>query len=88
MMGWYGGGVGTGMWLFMGLFWLALLVLIVQVHSSAVSTLSCQRNVLTTGPLICTHAASRRETSSDAICSASFRLPVVVVIWIYSLIGI
>ena len=29
MMGWYGGGVGTGMWLFMGLFWLALLVLIV-----------------------------------------------------------
>ena len=29
MMGWYGGGVGTGMWLFMGLFWLALLLLIV-----------------------------------------------------------
>jgi putative membrane protein len=29
MMGWYGGGMGTGMWLFMGLFWLALVVLIV-----------------------------------------------------------
>jgi putative membrane protein len=29
MMGWYGGGMGSGMWLFMGLFWVALLALIV-----------------------------------------------------------
>ena len=29
MMGWYGGGMGTFMWLGMGLFWLILLGLIV-----------------------------------------------------------
>jgi putative membrane protein len=29
MMGWYGGGMGSGMWLFMGVFWVALLALIV-----------------------------------------------------------
>lgn len=29
MMGWYGGGMGIGSWLFMGAFWLALLALIV-----------------------------------------------------------
>jgi putative membrane protein len=29
MMGWYAGGMGTAAWLFMGTFWLALLVLIV-----------------------------------------------------------
>ena len=29
MMGWYGGGMGFGGWLFMGLFWVALLALIV-----------------------------------------------------------
>jgi putative membrane protein len=29
MMGWYGGGMGLGAWLFMGTFWVALLVLIV-----------------------------------------------------------
>jgi putative membrane protein len=29
MMGWYGGGMGAGAWLFMGLFWVALLALIV-----------------------------------------------------------
>jgi putative membrane protein len=29
MMHWYGGGMGTGAWLFMGLFWLALIALIV-----------------------------------------------------------
>jgi putative membrane protein len=29
MMGWYGTGMGLGGWLFMGLFWLALLALIV-----------------------------------------------------------
>jgi putative membrane protein len=29
MMGWYGGGMGIGAWLFMGLFWAALLALIV-----------------------------------------------------------
>jgi putative membrane protein len=28
MMGWYGGGMGLGAWLFMGTFWIALLVLI------------------------------------------------------------
>lgn len=29
MMGWYGGGMGIGAWMFMGTFWLALLALIV-----------------------------------------------------------
>jgi putative membrane protein len=29
MMGWYGPGMGWGAWFFMGLFWLALVVLIV-----------------------------------------------------------
>ena len=29
MMGWYGTGMGFGGWLFMGLFWVALLALIV-----------------------------------------------------------
>jgi putative membrane protein len=29
MMGWYGGGMGAGAWMFMGLFWLALLGLII-----------------------------------------------------------
>ena len=29
MMGWYGGGMGLGAWLFMGTFWVALLALIV-----------------------------------------------------------
>ena len=29
MMGWYGGGMGPGMWLFMGLFWLVLLGVII-----------------------------------------------------------
>jgi putative membrane protein len=29
MMGWYGGGMGLGAWLFMGTFWVLLLVLIV-----------------------------------------------------------
>jgi putative membrane protein len=29
MMGWYGGGMGLGAWLFMGAFWVLLLVLIV-----------------------------------------------------------
>jgi putative membrane protein len=29
MMGWYGPGMGAGAWLFMWLFWIALLVLIV-----------------------------------------------------------
>jgi putative membrane protein len=29
MMGWYGGGMGYGMWMFMGLFWLVLLGLII-----------------------------------------------------------
>jgi putative membrane protein len=29
MMGWYGGGMGAGMWMFMGVFWLALLALII-----------------------------------------------------------
>jgi putative membrane protein len=28
MMGWYGGGMGLAAWLFMGLFWVALLALI------------------------------------------------------------
>jgi putative membrane protein len=29
MMGWYGGGMGAGAWLVMGLFWVALFVVIV-----------------------------------------------------------
>jgi putative membrane protein len=29
MMNWYGGGMGAGAWLLMGLFWLALIALIV-----------------------------------------------------------
>lgn len=29
MMGWYGGGMGAGMWLVMGLFWIALIALII-----------------------------------------------------------
>lgn len=29
MMGWYGGGMGVGMWVVMGVFWVALIVLIV-----------------------------------------------------------
>ena len=29
MMGWYGGGMGYGAWMFMGLFWLALLGVII-----------------------------------------------------------
>ncbi len=29
MMGWYGGGMGPGMWVFMGLFWVALIALII-----------------------------------------------------------
>jgi putative membrane protein len=29
MMGWYGGGMGAGMWLLMGLFWVALLAFVV-----------------------------------------------------------
>ncbi len=29
MMGWYGGGMGYGAWMFMGLFWLVLLGLII-----------------------------------------------------------
>jgi putative membrane protein len=29
MMGWYGPGMGAGAWLFMSLFWIALLVLVV-----------------------------------------------------------
>ena len=29
MMGWYGGGMGFGAWMFMGLFWLVLIGLIV-----------------------------------------------------------
>jgi putative membrane protein len=29
MMGWYGGGMGAGAWMFMGLFWLVLLALII-----------------------------------------------------------
>lgn len=29
MMGWYGGGMGPGMWVFMGLFWIALIALII-----------------------------------------------------------
>jgi len=29
MMGWYGGGMGLGAWLFMGTFWVLLLALIV-----------------------------------------------------------
>jgi putative membrane protein len=29
MMGWYGGGMGAGAWMFMGLFWLVLLGLII-----------------------------------------------------------
>lgn len=28
-MGWYGGGMGVGMWVFMGVYWVALIVLIV-----------------------------------------------------------
>ena len=33
MMGWYGGGMGWGAWLAMGLFWLVLLGLIVWLVS-------------------------------------------------------
>jgi putative membrane protein len=29
MMGWYGGGMGYGAWMFMGLFWLVLLTVII-----------------------------------------------------------
>jgi putative membrane protein len=29
MMGWYGGGMGAGAWMFMGLFWLVALGLII-----------------------------------------------------------
>jgi len=29
MMGWYGGGMGYGAWMFMGLFWLVLLGVII-----------------------------------------------------------
>ncbi|MFZ0161541.1 MAG: hypothetical protein WAL50_21120 [Kineosporiaceae bacterium] len=29
MMGWYGGGMGYGLWMFMGLFWLILIGLII-----------------------------------------------------------
>jgi putative membrane protein len=29
MMGWYGGGMGAGAWMFMGVFWLVLLGLII-----------------------------------------------------------
>jgi putative membrane protein len=29
MMGWYGGGMGYGAWMFMGLFWLVLLGLVI-----------------------------------------------------------
>jgi putative membrane protein len=29
MMGWYGGGMGVGTWMFMGLFWLVLLGVII-----------------------------------------------------------
>lgn len=29
MMGWYGGGMGYGAWMFMGVFWLVLLGLII-----------------------------------------------------------
>ena len=29
MMGWYGGGMGYGAWMFMGLFWLVLLAVII-----------------------------------------------------------
>lgn len=29
MMGWYGGGMGGGAWLFMGLFWVALIAVII-----------------------------------------------------------
>ena len=29
MMGWYGGGMGASAWMFMGVFWLALLGLII-----------------------------------------------------------
>lgn len=29
MMGWYGGGMGPGMWIFMGVFWFALIALII-----------------------------------------------------------
>ncbi len=29
MMGWYGGGMGPGMWVVMGLFWVALIALII-----------------------------------------------------------
>jgi putative membrane protein len=31
MMGWYGDGMGYGAWIFMGLFWLALLAVIIWV---------------------------------------------------------
>ncbi len=31
MMGWYGGGMGWGGWMFMGLFWLALLGVILYL---------------------------------------------------------
>jgi putative membrane protein len=29
MMGWYGGGMGGGVWILMGLFWVALIALII-----------------------------------------------------------
>jgi putative membrane protein len=29
VMGWYGGGMGAGMWMFMGVFWLVLFGLII-----------------------------------------------------------
>ena len=29
MMGWYGGGMGYGAWMFMGLFWLVLLAVVI-----------------------------------------------------------
>lgn len=29
MMGWYGGGMGAGAWIFMGVFWVALIAVII-----------------------------------------------------------
>jgi putative membrane protein len=47
MMGWYGGGMGAGMWVFMGVFWIALIALIIWL---VVRLLPSSARATTTAP--------------------------------------
>jgi len=65
MMGWYGGGMGWGAWMFMGVFWIALIALAVFL---VVRLLPSNGTSGPNGP----HAGSAQHESPEDILDRRF----------------